>query len=99
VIALPYVATGFRLRDLDGGLAGFAVGANQSGAMKRYVIERDSPASAASIASAAKQRPQRPTRAGALLPARRSAGVVRHDDKTFCIYLADSEASVHEHAR
>lgn len=68
--------------------------------MKRYVIERDIPgvgrfngqqlkdASATSNAALAKL-----------------AGKVQWmqsyvvDDKTFCIYLADSEASVHEHAK
>lgn len=68
--------------------------------MKRYVIEREIPgvgrfngqqlkdASATSNAALA-----------------RLAGKVQWmqsyvvDDKTFCIYLADSEASVHEHAK
>jgi hypothetical protein len=68
--------------------------------MKRFVIERDLPG----VGSL--DRPQlkdaAATSNGALA---RLAGKVQWvhsyvaDDKTFCIYLADSEATVHEHAR
>jgi len=68
--------------------------------MKRYVIERDLPGvggmSREQLKSAAA------TSHGALA---KLAGKVQWaqsfvtDDKTFCIYLAESEAAVQEHAR
>jgi hypothetical protein len=68
--------------------------------MKQYVIERDIP-------GAGKLTPeQRQTVAAASNEAlAKLAGKAQWvesfvvDDKTFCIYLADSEASVREHAR
>lgn len=68
--------------------------------MKQYVIERDIP-------GAGKLTPeQRQTVAAASNEAlAKLAGKAQWvqsfvvDDKTFCIYIADSEASVREHAR
>ncbi|GAB3762195.1 hypothetical protein GCM10028796_13520 [Ramlibacter monticola] len=68
--------------------------------MKRYLIERD-------IAGVGKLNPGQLKDAAATSNAALAslAGTVQWvqsfvaDDKTFCIYLAEDEASVHEHAR
>jgi hypothetical protein len=68
--------------------------------MKRYVIERDLPGIGSLNREQLKQAAATSNTALALL-----AGKAQWlesfvtNDKTFCIYLADSEASVHEHAR
>ncbi len=68
--------------------------------MKRYVIERELPGVAK--LSAAQIKDTAATSNDALA---RLAGKAQWlqsyvvDDKTFCIYLAESEAAVHEHAR
>jgi hypothetical protein len=68
--------------------------------MKRYVIERDLPGigglSSEQLKGAAE------TSNGALAKLSGKAQWLQSfvvDDKTFCIYLADGEASVREHAR
>jgi hypothetical protein len=68
--------------------------------MKRYVIERDLPGIGSLDRDQLKQAAATSNTALALL-----AGKAQWlesfvtNDKTFCIYLADSEASVYEHAR
>ena len=68
--------------------------------MKRYVIERDLPGVGAM--NRAQLKDAAATSNGALV---KLAGKVQWDhsyvvdDKTFCIYLAESEAAVREHAR
>jgi uncharacterized protein DUF4242 len=68
--------------------------------MKRYVIERDLPGVGSLNREQLKDAAATSNDALAKL-----AGKVQWlqsfvvDDKTFCIYLAESEASVHEHAR
>jgi hypothetical protein len=68
--------------------------------MKRYVIERDVPGIGRSNPMQLKEAAA--TSNGALA---KLAGKAQWehsyvvDDKTFCIYLADSEASVREHAK
>ncbi len=68
--------------------------------MKRYVIERDLPGVGA--INRAQLKDAAATSNGALV---KLAGKVQWDhsyvvdDKTFCIYLAESEAAVREHAR
>jgi uncharacterized protein DUF4242 len=68
--------------------------------MKRYVIERDVPGignlNRAQIKDAAA------TSNGALAKLTGKAQWVQSfvaDDKTFCVYLAEDEAAIHEHAR
>ena len=68
--------------------------------MKRYVIERDLPG----IGHLGREEFKRAaiTSNAALALLSGAAQWVESfvaNDKTFCIYLADSEASVHEHAR
>lgn len=68
--------------------------------MKRYVIERNIPGVGAMTAPQLKDASATSNAALAQLGGRVQwvqSYVV--DDKTFCIYLADSEANVHEHAR
>jgi Nickel responsive protein SCO4226-like len=68
--------------------------------MKRYVIEREIPG--VGSLNAAQLKDVAVTSNGALA---KLGGKVQWvetfvvDDKTFCIYLADDEASVHEHAK
>lgn len=68
--------------------------------MKRYVIERDLPGVGGM--NCAQLKDAAATSNGALV---KLAGKVQWDhsyvvdDKTFCIYLAESEAAVREHAR
>jgi hypothetical protein len=68
--------------------------------MKRYVIERDLPGIGGMNRTQVKDAAATSNAALAKL-----AGKVQWehsyvvDDKTFCIYLADSEASVREHAK
>jgi hypothetical protein len=68
--------------------------------MKRYVIERDLPA----IGSLNREQ-LRDAAATSNAALAQLSGKVQWlqsfvaDEKTFCIYLADDEASVHEHAR
>jgi hypothetical protein len=68
--------------------------------MKRYVIERDLPGigklNGAQVKDAAA------TSNGALAKLSGKVQWVQSyvaDDKTFCVYLAEDEAAVHEHAR
>jgi hypothetical protein len=69
-------------------------------AMKRYVIERNLPG--VGSLNAAQLKDAATTSNGALA---KLAGKVQWvqsyvaDDKTFCVYLADSEATVQEHAK
>ena len=68
--------------------------------MKRYMIERDLPGVGKMNGEQLKGAAATSNGALAALPGKVQwvqSFVV--DDKTFCIYLADSEASVHEHAR
>lgn len=68
--------------------------------MKRYVIERDLPGVGAMNREQLKQAAA--TSNGALAKLAGKAQWVQSyvvADKTFCIYLADSEASVREHAK
>lgn len=68
--------------------------------MKRYMIERDVPG----IGSLNREqlKDAAATSNGALAKLSGKVQWVQSfvvDDKTFCVYLADSEASVHAHAR
>jgi hypothetical protein len=68
--------------------------------MKRYVIERNLPG----VGMMNRAQLQEAATASNTALARLSGKVqwlqsFVVDDKTFCIYLADGEASVHEHAR
>ena len=68
--------------------------------MKRYVIERDLPG--VGRMSRDQLRDAAATSNGALAKLSGKAQWVESfvvDDKTFCIYLADSEASIREHAQ
>jgi hypothetical protein len=68
--------------------------------MKRYVIERDLPGVGSFNREQLKNAAATSNSALAKLSGKvqwQQSFVV--DDKTFCIYLADSEASVREHAR
>jgi hypothetical protein len=68
--------------------------------MKRYVIERDLPGVGAMNGEQLKGAAA--TSNGALAKLAGKAQWIQSyvvDDKTFCIYLADGEASVREHAR
>jgi hypothetical protein len=68
--------------------------------MKRYVIERDLPGVGAMNREQLRQAAA--TSNGALAKLAGKAQWVQSyvvADKTFCIYLADSEASVREHAK
>ena len=68
--------------------------------MKRYVIERSLPGVGKMNCEQLKSAAATSNDALAKLP--RNVQWVQSyvvDDKTFCIYLADSEASVQEHAR
>ena len=68
--------------------------------MKRYVIERDLPGVGAFDSAQLKGAAATSNEALAKL-----SGTVQWlqsfvaDDKTFCVYLAENEAAVHEHAR
>jgi hypothetical protein len=68
--------------------------------MKRYVIERDLPGVGSMSPEQLKTAAATSNRALDAL-----SGKVQWvqsfvaDNKTFCVYIADSEASVHEHAR
>jgi hypothetical protein len=68
--------------------------------MKRYVIERNLPGVGSLDREQLKDAAATSNSALAKLSGKvqwEQSFVV--DDKTFCIYLADNEASVHEHAR
>ena len=68
--------------------------------MKRYVVERNVPGIGTMNREQLKVAAATSNEALAKLPGKvqwMQSYVV--DDKTFCIYLADSEASVQEHAR
>jgi len=68
--------------------------------MKRYVIERDIPGVGSLNREQLKDAAA--TSNGALAKLSGKVQWVQSfvaDDKTFCIYLADSEAAIHEHAR
>ena len=68
--------------------------------MKRYVIERDIPGVGSLNRDQLKNVAQTSNAALAKLAGKAQwlqSYVV--DDKTFCIYLAESETAVHEHAR
>jgi hypothetical protein len=68
--------------------------------MNRYVIERDIPGVGALNPQQLKEAAATSNAALAQLSGKvqwMESFVV--DDKTFCIYLADDEAAVHEHAR
>jgi len=68
--------------------------------MKRYVIERDLPG--VGCMNREQLKGAAATSNGALAKLSGRVQWVESfvaDDKTFCIYLADSEALVHEHAR
>ncbi len=68
--------------------------------MKRYVIERDLPGVGSMNGEQLKQAAQKSNEALAEL--RGKAQWVQSfvaDNKTFCIYLAENEAAVREHAR
>jgi hypothetical protein len=68
--------------------------------MKRYVIERDLPGVGRLDREQLRDAAAKSNHALAKLAGKvqwQQSFVV--DDKTFCIYLADSEASIHEHAR
>ena len=68
--------------------------------MKQYVIERDLPGVGGMNREQLKDAAATSNDALAKLSGKaqwQQSFVV--DDKTFCIYLADNEASVHEHAR
>jgi hypothetical protein len=68
--------------------------------MKRYVIERNLPGVGSMNREQLKEAAA--TSNSALEKLSGKAQWVQSfvvDDKTFCIYLADSEASVHDHAR
>jgi len=68
--------------------------------MKQYVIERDLPGVGGLNREQLKDAAATSNDALAKLSGKaqwQQSFVV--DDKTFCIYLADNEASVHEHAR
>jgi hypothetical protein len=68
--------------------------------MKRYVIERDM----AGVGSLNREQLKRAAQTSLAAQATLAGKVlwvqsyVTHD-KTFCVYLADSEASIHEHGR
>src|SRR5262245_26172148 len=71
-----------------------------AGVVKRYVIERDLPGVGSMNREQLKGAAE--TSNGALAKLAGKAQWLQSyvvDDKTFCIYLADSEASVREHAR
>ena len=68
--------------------------------MKRYVIERDLPGVGSLKREQVKDAAA--TSNGALAKLSGKAQWVQSyvaDDKTFCVYLAEDEAAVHEHAR
>jgi hypothetical protein len=68
--------------------------------MKRYVIERELPG--VGCLNRAQLKDAAATSNGALAMLAGRAQWVQSfvaDDKTYCIYLADDEAAVHEHAR
>lgn len=68
--------------------------------MKRYVIERDLPGVGKMSRDQLKDAAATSNKALAQLAGKAQwlqSFVV--DDKTFCIYLADQESSVHEHAK
>jgi hypothetical protein len=68
--------------------------------MKRYVIERNLPG--VGKLDRAQLKDAAATSNGALAKLPGKVQWVQSfvaDDKTFCVYLADSEAAVHEHAR
>jgi hypothetical protein len=69
-------------------------------AMKRYVIERDLPGVGSLNGQQLKEAAA--TSNGALAKLAGKAQWIESfvaDNKTFCIYLAENEAAVHEHAR
>jgi len=68
--------------------------------MKRYMIQRDLPG--VGCMNREQLRDAAATSNGALAQLSGKVQWVQSfvaDDKTFCVYLADSEAAVHEHAR
>jgi hypothetical protein len=68
--------------------------------MKRYVIERDLPGIGAAGHEDLKRAAITSNAALSLLSGKAQwVESFVADDKTFCVYLADSEASVQEHAR
>jgi hypothetical protein len=80
--------------------AGLAQSRKGEGTMKRYVIERDLPGVAKMSLAQLKDAATNSNNALAKLSGKAQwlqSYVV--DDKTFCVYLAENEASVREHAR
>ncbi|HEY7490153.1 MAG TPA: DUF4242 domain-containing protein [Candidatus Tectomicrobia bacterium] len=71
--------------------------------MPRYVIERDIPAIGTAERQALREAAQKSNAVLAAMQAEKKHIQWEHSyvaaNKTFCIYLADNEALVHEHAR
>ena len=69
--------------------------------MKRYVIERDMPGRRQARTARSSRMPPRPPTARLTKLAGKVQWVQSYvvDDKTFCVYLAENEAAVQEHAR
>lgn len=69
-------------------------------AMKRYVIERDIPSiGAASESDLSGAAGTSNSALAKLAPRVQWEHSYVTDDKTFCVYLAEDEAAIHEHAR
>jgi len=68
--------------------------------MKRYIIERDVPGVADRVL---KQRRDVAAQSNRALSALSGKAQWEHsyvvDDKTFCVYIAEDEAAIHEHAK
>jgi len=68
--------------------------------MKRYIIERDVPGVADRVL---KQRRDVAAQSNRALSALNGKAQWEHsyvvDDKTFCVYIAEDEAAIHEHAK
>ena len=71
--------------------------------MPRYVIERDIPAIGTAERDALREAAQKSNSVLAAMKAERKNIQWEHTyvagDKTFCIYLSDNEALIHEHAQ
>ena len=71
--------------------------------MPRYVIERDIPEIGSAEREALRAAAQQSNTVLAAMQAEKKSIQWQHSyvagDKTFCIYLADSEALIHEHAQ
>lgn len=71
--------------------------------MPRYVIERDIPAIGTAEREALREAAQKSNAVLAAMQAEQKHIQWEHSyvagDKTFCIYIADDEALIHEHAR